>query len=625
MASKSSVFTVVVAGKSTLSKVTDSEANGVGRSAKRIADHFNHMTSSIGHSLEKVGGAFEKMDVLGAGALTGLGKGLDHFAVKSVSTKDIVKNAMKQAGLAIMSAAGAVAAYSVNAAESYASANEALKASVEGSGQNWEKVKGQVESVQGSYHKYGLSSAQVNSVLAQSIISTGSFGASMKHLPIALDLAAAKHIDLNSAMLAVDKAASGNSRVLKQLGIDIAVPQSSAVKLEAAQNKVTAAQANLHAVISNYPNAAEAGAKGHTLYMKAVDKVKGAEKKLADQHGASKAILKTLGDRLGGQASAQADTYGGKLKATKAQATDLGKGLGEKLQPAIEKVQEEFSKFIDYAKKHTWVWKLLAALAGVLVAGALISMATPVFSLIGALGGLFASLVTATAGFMGFDLAAMVAAGGMSALTAAFVATGIGAVILVIIGLLVLMVTHWHTVWNVIKTVWGWIYAYIKFNVDLIWGIIDNVLIKPLMWVWDKIKKPVAAAFSWIGNAITTPFKLAMSAIEHLWNSTIGGFTFTLPGFLGGGTFTIPVLGASGPSGSNFTPSTIKTVGPGVGGAVGFGGVIGAPTGNQAHVTINVHGGDPNQVVAALVAHTRTNGPIPVRTSLPSATSFTNS
>jgi len=141
--------------------------------------------------------------------------------------------------------------------------------------------------------------------------------------------------------------------------------------------------------------------------------------------------------------------------------------------------------------------------------------------------------------------------------------------------------------------------------------------------VWDKIKKPVAAAFNWIGNAITTPFKLAMSTIEHLWNSTIGGFTFTLPGFLGGGTFTIPVLGASGPSGSNFTPSTIKTVGPGVGGAVGFGGVIGAPTGNQAHVTINVHGGDPNQVVAALVAHTRTNGPIPIRTSLPSATPFT--
>jgi len=625
MASKSSVFTVVVAGKSTLSKVTDSEANGVGRSAKRIADHFNHMTSHIGHSLEKVGEQFEKMDIVGAGALTGLGHGLDKFAVKSVTTKDIVKGAMKQAGMAILSVGAGVAAFSLKAGEDYASAENALKASVEGSGRSWKKAEEQVLQVQGRYQKFGYSSAQINSALAKSVISTGNLKNSMAHLPIALDLAAAKGIDLNSAMLAVDKAASGNSRVLKQLGIDIAIPQSSALKLQQAQDKVTAAQQSMAGVIANFPNAAQEGAKGHDKYVKAIQKVQTAEDKLRILHGASTAILKTLGDRLKGQASASAETYAGKLKAAHARATDLAKGLGEKLQPMIEKVLTWFTKFIDYANKHTWVWKALATVIGVVLVGSLVSMMGPLFTAIAGLGGLFASLVTAIGGFMGFDLAAMTAAGGMSALTAAFAATGIGAIILILIGLLVLMITHWHAVWNAVKTVWGWIYDYIKINVDLIWGIIDNVLIKPLMWVWDKIKKPIASAFSWIGNAITTPFKLAMSTIEHLWNSTIGGFTFTLPDFLGGGTFTIPVLGASGPSGSNFTPSTIKTVGPGVGGAVGFGGVIGAPTGNQAHVTINVHGGDPNQVVAALVAHTRTNGPIPVRTSLPSATPFTNS
>jgi len=121
-----------------------------------------------------------------------------------------------------------------------------------------------------------------------------------------------------------------------------------------------------------------------------------------------------------------------------------------------------------------------------------------------------------------------------------------------------------------------------------------------------------------------------MDAIKWLWNNTVGGFKFSIPSwipFVGGKTFQIPKIGeggASGPSGAAIS-TAMKPVGTTAGGGLGATGVIGAPTGNQAHVTINVHGGDPNQVVAALVAHTRTNGPIPIRTSLPSATPFTNS
>jgi hypothetical protein len=627
MASKSSVFTVVVAGKSTLSKVTDSEANGVGRSAKKISDHFNRMTSHIGHNLEKVGEAFEKMDIVGAGALIGLGHGLDKFGVKSVSTKDVVKGALKMMGTAILSAGAGIAAFSVKAAEDYASAENSLKASVEGSGESWKKAEEQIVKVQGSYQSFGYTSAQINSAMAKSVISTGNLKTSMAHLPVALDLAAAKNIDLNTAMLAVDKAASGNSRVLKQLGIDIAVPQASAQKLQQAQDKVTAAQQAMAAVISNFPNAAQAGAKGHDHYMKAVQKVQTAEHKLQSVQGASKAILKTLGDRLKGQASAAAETYAGKLKAAHAKATDLAKGLGEKLQPAISKVLEKFSAFVDYANKHTWVWKTLAAVIGGVLVAALFSMMAPLGSLLAGLGGLVIELGISVAGFLGFDLAAMSAAGGIAALTAAVMATGIGALVIALIGVLVFLIFHWKAVWNTVKTVWNWIYAHIKAVVTAIWGFIDKWFVQPFMTVWDTIKKPVADAFSWIGKAITTPFKMAMDAIKWLWNSTLGGFSFHLPGFLGGGGFTIPKIGgsgASGPSGATISTAIVGTVGPGVG-AVGAGGVIGAPNGNQAHVVINVHGGDPNQVVAALVAHTRTNGPIPIRTSLPSATPFTNS
>jgi hypothetical protein len=626
MASKSSVFTVVVAGKSTLSKVVDNETNGVGRSTQRMARHFNEMTSKIGGSLTKVGESFEKMDIVGAGALTGLGHGLDKFAVKSTATKDIVKGALKMMGTAILSAGAGIAAFSLKAGEDYASAENALKASVEGSGGSWKRAEEQVVKVQGRYQKFGYSSAQVNSALSKSVISTGNLKASMAHLPIALDLAAAKNIDLNSAMLAVDKAASGNSRVLKQLGIDIAIPQSSALKLQQAQDKVTAAQQTMASVISNFPNAAQAGAKGHDKYVKAIQKVQIAEDKLRILHGASTAVLKTLGDRLKGQASAAADTYAGKLKAAHARATDLAKGLGEKLQPMIEKVLTWFTKFIDYANKHTWVWKTLATVIGVTLVASLLSMMAPLGSLLAGLGGLVVELGISVAGFLGFDLAAMSAAGGIAAVTAAIMATGVGALVIALIGLLVYLIFHWKQVWNVVKAVWNWIYDLIKTVVTAIWGFIDKWFVQPFMTVWDKIKDPVSKAFSWIGKAITTPFKLAMNAIKWLWNNTVGGFSMHLPSWLGGYGFTVPKIGesgASGPSGASIS-TDLKPVGTTAGGGLGATGVVGAPGGNQAHVVINVHGGDPNQVVAALVAHTRTNGPIPVRTSLPSAAPFTS-
>lgn len=628
MASKSSVFTVVVAGKSTLSKVTENEARGTGRSTSKIANQFNDMSTRIGKNLAKVGEQFEKMDIVGAGALTTMGHHMEKFQTKTGHMKDIFKNAMKQVGMAALSAGAAIAAFSLKSAEDYAAASEALKASVEGAGGSWDKVEGQVAKVQGSYHKFGMTSAQINKALAQSVISTGSVTESMKHLPIALDLAAAKGIDLNQAMLAVDKAASGNSRVLKQLGIDIAIPQASAMKLQQAQDKVTAAQQTMAAVIANFPNAAQAGAQGHAAYAKALGKVQAAEHKLQSVQGASKTVLKTLGDRLKGQASAAAETYAGKLKEARAKATDLSKGLGDKLQPAISNVLEKFSKFVDYANNHKWVWKALATALGVTLVASMASFATGAIAAIAELWGMAAGAGAAAAGLIASGVGWLAAAAGVSTFTAALMATGIGAIIIGIILLIVLLVTHWHTVWNTVKKVWNWIWDHIKKVAKAIWDFIDKWLIQPLKSVWETIKKPIGDAFSWIGNAITAPFKLAMNAIKWLWNHTVGGFKFTVPSWvpiIGGKGFTIPKIGdsgASGPSGAAISTATVGNVGAGLG-AVGAGGPIAAPGGNQAHVVINVHGGDPNQVVAALVAHTRQNGPIPIRTSMPAAAAFT--
>lgn len=59
----------------------------------------------------------------------------------------------------------------------------------------------------------------------------------------------------------------------------------------------------------------------------------------------------------------------------------------------------------------------------------------------------------------------------------------------------------------------------------------------------------IGNVFRGIADAISAPFKAAFNAIRRLWNSTIGGFGFTVPDWLpgvGGKSFTIPKLATGG-------------------------------------------------------------------------------
>lgn len=55
--------------------------------------------------------------------------------------------------------------------------------------------------------------------------------------------------------------------------------------------------------------------------------------------------------------------------------------------------------------------------------------------------------------------------------------------------------------------------------------------------------------FTGIGNAISAPFRSAFAGIRNLWNSTVGGFGFTVPGwipFVGGQSFRLPTMHTGG-------------------------------------------------------------------------------
>jgi hypothetical protein len=129
----------------------------------------------------------------------------------------------------------------------------------------------------------------------------------------------------------------------------------------------------------------------------------------------------------------------------------------------------------------------------------------------------------------------------------------------------------------------------------------------------------------WI-NEVTIPaikgllavFKTVFNGIASLWNNSIGKLSFKFPSFVpgfGGKGFDVPNIPmlADGGIVRSATLAVIGEAGPEAVVPLSRAGEFGMGGGNN--VTINVNGGDPQQVVNALRTYMRQNGSVPIRVS----------
>jgi hypothetical protein len=137
-----------------------------------------------------------------------------------------------------------------------------------------------------------------------------------------------------------------------------------------------------------------------------------------------------------------------------------------------------------------------------------------------------------------------------------------------------------------------------------------------ILAIFSTIYNGIKDTMKFIADAISAPFKAAFRAVASLWNNTIGKFSFTIPSWvpgIGGKGFDMPDIPMLAEGGIVTSP-TIAMIGEGNGpeaviplsklGSMGFGGGAG--------ITVNVNGGDPNAVVAALRTYMFRNGPLPI-------------
>ena len=476
----------------------------------------------------------------------------------------------KAALFGLGAAAVGVGVLGVEMADKFEQSHAKLETALKNAGSSFDQFSSQIGVAQKSMEAYGYTNAQTQEALANLTTATKDPKKALDDLSLAADLAKYKHIDLADAATAVARASEGNTRALKQLGIDLPVASTNAAQLAKAHDALSAATDKASAFLKVHSDAVDSSSKYHAAYETLLGKVSAAQQAVNDKSSAGTEIMKGLADAIGGQAAAQAETFSGKMQALKATSEDVAKNIGMALIPILEQLALAIKSVIDWFTQH----KAIAEAVGIVIGTVLVA----------AIGAYLASLAKAAiestinfakmiAGWIATGAAATAsAAETVAAGIAANLATG-GMVLAIglVVAAIAYLATHWSETWqgiqDVIKVAWDWI----KEKVDWIWNLFTTVspLGIALKWladnwkeIWDGIKTATSAAWNFIEGIINTIgggirgmiglIKAEINGLISLVNKAIQAIDaihVTLPfgmGTIGFNIPTIPLLAEGG-------------------------------------------------------------------------------
>lgn len=285
--------------------------------------------------------------------------------------------------------------------------------------------------------------------------------------------------------------------------------------------------------------------------------------------------MSILADTFGGDAAAAADTAAGRFKTLQIGLSETKESIGAALLPAIQALLPLVETLGNWAQEHTTVFLVVGgAIAGIATAILAVNFATKAWT-------------AATTAFTAVQAAfnAVLALNPIFLMVAAVVAVGAALVVL-----------------------------QLKFN---IFGKALEAVGAVASALWDGMKAGfagVVTAVSGYINGLVAIYKGLFNGIATVWNNTVGKLSFKIPGWvpvIGGKGFDVPNIPmlADGGIVSSPTLAMIGERGPEAVVPLNRAGALGN------NITINVNGGDPNAVVAALRTYMRQNGSIPIRTS----------
>jgi len=460
-----------------------------------------------------------------------------------------------------------------------------LAQAIANTGQNYDDYAGKIDGAIKQQEKFGNTAVATREALQILTQATGDPAKAINLLGEASDLAAAKHEDLASAATALGKVYNGNTKLLKEFGVQatsvakLTTQAATASKaatsadhnyflakrsladieaIDAGKKKLTVGQTiQLHNAEYAVAQAAIADHAAHLKLAQAQDAVR----KATSGHGTA---VDLLGAKLKGQAAASADTFSGHLKAIKTEIEDQVATFGQKYGPALtgagaaltalgsvmKIAQAAQALFTTSTEVQTAATEAQATAEDVAAVSTWAALA-PILLIILAIGALVAAAYVIWRNWKTIwaDMKAIVADVWNWIRTNWPLLLGI---ITGPIGLAVVeVVKHWNDIRNAAIAVWNWLAT----TWSAVYGFIANPIKQAISDVtgWfnglvgtvSSIAGAVGRTFSGIASTISGAFHSAFNAVANIWNSTVGSLSFHVPSWvpgLGGKGFDAPKI-----------------------------------------------------------------------------------
>jgi hypothetical protein len=234
--------------------------------------------------------------------------------------------------LAVGAAAVALGVEAIHLADAYEASHARLETSVKNVGQNFEEFKGRIDGTNSKMESLGFTYTETENAVARLTLATKDVGKATSEMNLAADISRARHIDLEAATDMLVKVEAGRYTQLVKMGI------------------VTKEQ-------------------------------------VAGFHSSADAIA-LLSEKMGGNASAYAETFAGKMAALEAKVKDVGIEIGTTLIPIIEQFVGGILTAVDVianinAAMDGWVGRFAAIIAiGATVVATVLAISAGVKALI---------------------------------------------------------------------------------------------------------------------------------------------------------------------------------------------------------------------------------------------------
>lgn len=515
--------------------------------------------ASIGAMFAKVGETIEKVGFEAGASLTAVGDHMVETEIKGKGLSSSLAGIGKAALLGVGAGALILGKLGVSAEMAAEKVDAQLRVAVENTGKSFEELEPQIKATDARMRGFGFTNEQTNSALTTLTRGLGSVSKAQALMGVAADLARSKNIDLGTAATLVMKASEGQTRALKQLGIDLPVYAGGAQATYVANLALSKAQQNLNFLLQKTPDAINPASKAHQSYEKAVLAVHDAQVKLQRTQDSGKTIIDALTKKVHGSADAYGHTLAGQIQVAKAKFDNLAEQIGKVLVPILTKLLEKTEAVVGWMGKHKDIAVAVAGVVGGIFAVAVGVKAVNAIAAFGDNAGKAISTLSTwgtkivefgvkyaaqTATFLA-ESAAQVAGwvAQAAAATAAFVAEnaatlGIAAAIAALVAAVIWLATHWHEAWTAIKdaakAVWDFlkpvftaigdaIKTYVMANVQMlqmVWNAAWSAIKTVMRAAYDNVIQPVASAIGW---AFTNVIMKPLQALNNLFGSVWGG------------------------------------------------------------------------------------------------------